>query len=322
MNDTSSRSHALFIIIVEQNEITLEEETGEIRQTFRVGKLNLVDLAGSERVRISGASGKQLEETKKINQSLSALGNVIAALTDRSNTRQHIPYRDSKLTRILEDSLGGNCKTTMMAMVSPAAESFNETLSTLKFANRAKNIKNNARINEDLDEKALLRKYERELKELRRQLAARAQGVVDKRRLLELEEERNKAEMDKMAALEHLEQLSRDLYLEKQQKLQLEERIREMMSQMLVGGQRVEDTKEFQDALKQERERIREEYLQRLAELEREREAMEEEKEQTHRYKQLLLKQRDIMMQLTARLNERDQSVWPFVLLSPYVPNR
>lgn len=109
---------------------------------------------------------------------------------------------------------------------------------------------------------------------------------------------------------------------EKQQKLQLEERIREMMSQMLVGGQRVEDTKEFQDALKQERERIREEYLQRLAELEREREAMEEEKEQTHRYKQLLLKQRDIMMQLTARLNERDQSVWPFVLLSPYVPNR
>lgn len=81
-----------------------------------------------------------------------ALGNVISALTD-SNLRQHIPYRDSKLTRILEDSLGGNCKTTMMAMISPAFEAFAESLSTLKFANRAKNIKNQAHINEDLDEK-------------------------------------------------------------------------------------------------------------------------------------------------------------------------
>ncbi len=86
-----------------------------------MGKLNLVDLAGSERVRLTGATGQRLEESKKINQSLSALGNVIAALTDPRG-RQHIPYRDSKLTRILEDSLGGNCKTTMMAMISPALE--------------------------------------------------------------------------------------------------------------------------------------------------------------------------------------------------------
>jgi hypothetical protein len=92
-----------------------------VRQSFKVGKLNLVDLAGSERVRLTGATGQRLEETKKINQSLSALGNVIAALTDPRG-RQHIPYRDSKLTRILEDSLGGNCKTTMMAMISPALE--------------------------------------------------------------------------------------------------------------------------------------------------------------------------------------------------------
>lgn len=120
-----------------------------VRQSFKVGKLNLVDLAGSERVRLTGATGQRLEESKKINQvsvvgwcfadavqfcphttptlvppalqSLSALGNVIAALTDPRG-RQHIPYRDSKLTRILEDSLGGNCKTTMMAMISPALE--------------------------------------------------------------------------------------------------------------------------------------------------------------------------------------------------------
>lgn len=122
------------------------------RQFFKIGKLNLVDLAGSERVRLTGATGRRLEESKKINQSLSALGNVIAALTDPS--RSHVPYRDSKLTRILEDSLGGNCKTTMMAMISPALEAFNENLSTLKFANRAKNIKNDPRINEDLDQKA------------------------------------------------------------------------------------------------------------------------------------------------------------------------
>ena len=83
---------------------------------IKVGKLNLVDLAGSERVRVTQATGQRLEESKKINQSLSALGNVIAALTDHK-ARPHIPYRDSKLTRILEDSLGGNCKTTMMAMI-------------------------------------------------------------------------------------------------------------------------------------------------------------------------------------------------------------
>ena len=99
---------------------------------------------------------------------------------------QHIPYRDSRLTRILEDSLGGNCKTTMMAMISPALEAFMESLSTLKFANRAKSIKNVARVNEDLDEKALLRRYERELLKLRQELAERKKNVVDKRKLLEV----------------------------------------------------------------------------------------------------------------------------------------
>lgn len=104
-----------------------------------------MDLAGSERVNVTGATGKRLEECKKINTSLSALGNVIKALTEVQSVnskRSHIPYRNSKLTHILEDSLGGNCKTTMMAMISPAFEAFNESLSTLKFATRAKKIKN------------------------------------------------------------------------------------------------------------------------------------------------------------------------------------
>ena len=162
-----------------------EPRSSSIVALVQVGKLNLVDLAGSERVHITGATGKRLEESKNINQSLSALGNVISALTDRRG-RGHIPYRDSKLTRFLEDSLGGNCKTTMMCMVSPALDAFAESVSTLKFASRAKCIRNCAEVNEDVDHKTLLRKYERELKTLRSQLKAKSQQLVDKRHLMQV----------------------------------------------------------------------------------------------------------------------------------------
>merc|ERR1719473_2473631 len=164
----------------------------------RVGKLNLVDLAGSERVRLTGAKGVRLEESKKINQSLSALGNVIAALTDNRG-RSHIPYRDSRLTRLLEDSLGGNCKTTMMAMVSPALEAFGESLSTLRFAHRAKSIQNNAHVNEDVDASTLLRRYETELRRLRAELRTLKKDgcVVDKHQLDVVEEKVRRAEEDK-----------------------------------------------------------------------------------------------------------------------------
>jgi hypothetical protein len=118
----------------------------------------LVDLAGSERVRVTGASGKRLDECKNINRSLSCLGMVISALTE-NKTPAHIPYGNSLLTRLLSDSLGGNCKTTMFTMISPAPEAFHESLSSLKFAHRAKSIKNKPAINEDLDQKALIRKY-------------------------------------------------------------------------------------------------------------------------------------------------------------------
>lgn len=317
MNSTSSRSHALFIIIIEQNEISKDRNNRpkapgqKERRMFRVGKLNLVDLAGSERVRLSGAVGQRLEESKKINKSLSALGNVISALTEKK-FRGHIPYRDSKLTRILEDSLGGNCKTTMMAMISPALMSFNESLSTLKFANRAKNIKNNALINEDLDEKTLLRRYEKELKRLRHELQTRNKNVVDKRKLIEVEEQRRRAEQDKLQALISMERLSQSLMTEKEAKKRLEEKIRQMNEQLLIGGFSggpVRETPAFKVALQQEQARIRRIYQTKVDELEKEREAMEEEKVQTDRYRQLLLKQRDVMIQLTARLNERDQSI-------------
>ena len=317
MNEISSRSHAVFIIIAEQLEYLDEDSgNGEDRrgQTFKVGKLNLVDLAGSERVRLTGATGRRLEESKKINQSLSALGNVIAALTD-SKGRQHIPYRDSKLTRILEDSLGGNCRTTMMAMISPALESFPESLSTLKFANRAKNIKNQAMVNEDLDQRGLLRKYELEIRKLRNALESKSKEIIDKRKILQLEELRRRAEADKVAALSALEERSREFMREKQEKRKLELRLHNMSSQLLIGGgeksmeKDVENTVAFRTALRNEHERIHSEYVKKLEDLERERQVLEEDKSQVDRYKQLLIKQRDIMIALTSRLNERDDTI-------------
>lgn len=131
---------------------------------LRAGKLNLVDLAGSERQSKTGATGERLREATKINLSLSALGNVISALVDGRS--KYIPYRDSKLTRLLQDSLGGNTRTLMIACLSPADNNYEESLSTLRYANRAKSIRNRPRINEDPKD-ALLREYQEEIKKLR-----------------------------------------------------------------------------------------------------------------------------------------------------------
>ena len=215
---------------------------------IKVGKLNLVDLAGSERVRVTGATGKRLEESKSINQSLSCLGNVISALTD-SKGRLHIPYRDSKLTRLLEDSLGGNCKTTMMAMISPTHEAFSESLSTLKFATTAKKTKNEAHINEDVDQRALLRKYEIELKRLKDVLAKKTENIVNNERMMQLEDEKRRAEEDKAAAITALEARSREFVIQKEEKKKLEEKIRFLGSQVLIGGKKIEDLPQFRSAL-------------------------------------------------------------------------
>lgn len=123
-----------------------------------------MDLAGSERQSKTGATGDRLQEATKINLSLSALGNVISALVDGRS--KHIPYRDSKLTRLLQDSLGGNTRTLMVACLSPADNNYEESLSTLRYANRAKSIQNRPRINEDPKD-ALLRQYQEEIKQLK-----------------------------------------------------------------------------------------------------------------------------------------------------------
>ena len=156
MNKDSSRSHSIFTIYIETSE---QGPTGET--IFKVGKLNLVDLAGSERQSKTHATGDRLKEANQINLSLSALGNVISALVDGKS--KHIPYRTSKLTRLLQDSLGGNTKTVMVAAISPADYNFDETLSTLRYASRAKNIQNKPKVNEDPKD-ALLKQYEDEIK--------------------------------------------------------------------------------------------------------------------------------------------------------------
>ncbi|KAK5584206.1 hypothetical protein RB653_005814 [Dictyostelium firmibasis] len=160
MNAESSRSHSIFILTIQQKNL----KVGSIK----TGKLYLVDLAGSEKISKTGAQGTTLDEAKMINKSLSSLGNVINALTDGKST--HIPYRDSKLTRVLQESLGGNSRTTLIINCSPSSYNEAETISTLRFGSRAKNIKNKAKINQErsaAELKILLSKAENEIENLK-----------------------------------------------------------------------------------------------------------------------------------------------------------
>uniref|UniRef100_A0A4W3KDR5 Kinesin-like protein n=1 Tax=Callorhinchus milii TaxID=7868 RepID=A0A4W3KDR5_CALMI len=164
MNAYSSRSHSVFSITIHMKETTLDGE-----ELVKIGKLNLVDLAGSENIGRSGAVDKRAREAGNINQSLLTLGRVITALVERT---PHVPYRESKLTRILQDSLGGRTKTSIIATISPASINVEETLSTLDYACRAKNIMNKPEVNQKLTKKALIKEYTEEIERLKRDLAS------------------------------------------------------------------------------------------------------------------------------------------------------
>ena len=163
MNSESSRSHAVFTVL-----LTQETEHGTMKGE-KVSRLSLVDLAGSERASKTGAAGSRLKEGSKINKSLTTLGLVISALA--SGKSKFVPYRDSVLTWLLKDSLGGNSKTAMIATISPAADNYEETLSTLRYADRAKKIVNKAVVNEDPNTK-LINELKKQVEQLKLQLQA------------------------------------------------------------------------------------------------------------------------------------------------------
>ncbi|KAI6175289.1 Kinesin-like protein [Aphelenchoides bicaudatus] len=278
MNEYSSRSHALFIITIESSELGLDGE-----QHIRVGRLNLIDLAGSERQSKTGAQGDRFRESTKINLSLSALGNVISALVDGKGV-SHVPYRDSKLTRLLQDSLGGNSKTVMIANIGPASYNVDETLSTLRYANRAKNIKNKPRINEDPKD-ALLREFQAMISELKQKLEKRmtssrkrrrrpqtaqmlqGEEVVDQddpemyireqQKKLDQEREdllRNNGiiEEEKQRMLETLEKRAFQLAQEREAKSLIEAKLEAMQSKLLTGGGNlIDQTRQQQELLQQ-----------------------------------------------------------------------
>jgi Kinesin motor domain len=267
MNSESSRSHSIFTIFFE-----LMEKKENEKDRIIAGKLNLVDLAGSERQTKTQAVGDRLKEANKINLSLSALGNVISALVDGKSS--HIPYRDSKLTRLLQDSLGGNTKTVMVAAISPADFNYDETLSTLRYASRAKNIKNRPTINEDPKD-ALLRQYEDEIKKLKEMLGNLGKnGSFQQIKEKENEFERSMIDSGVLSMNQHMdktEQLEKDknelanqlmereqiILSEKEQKDKLQLMIQEMENKVMVGGKELEEKeKELAKQYKQMQEKL------------------------------------------------------------------
>ncbi|XP_068623209.1 kinesin-like protein Klp68D isoform X2 [Battus philenor] len=228
MNEHSSRSHAVFLVTVESAHRTTKR--------IRVGKLNLVDLAGSERQRKTGASADRLREASRINQALSSLGNVISALAENS---PHVPYRDSKLTRILQDSLGGNSKTIMIATIGPAAYNYDETITTLRYAHRAKAIKNKPVRNEDPKD-AKLREYQAEIERLRALIEQRR--AADRRprrapRPRPAQAPRDPAEEVDTVSIENEHILAESTIVQEKCKTEeLEQQIRSLEDRLVQGG--------------------------------------------------------------------------------------
>ncbi|CAI8041548.1 Kinesin-like protein KIF3A [Geodia barretti] len=274
MNEHSSRSHVVFSVTVERSDVGPDGEPH-----VRMGKLNLVDLAGSERQSKTGAEGERLKESMKINLSLMMLGNVISQLVDGKS--KHIPYRNSKLTLLLQDSLGGNSKTVMIANIGPASYNWDETLNTLRYANRAKNIQNKARINEDPKE-AMLREFQKEIEELKRQLEEGSggeegegeEGQRGKRKKRRREDnagisprsaakvrvqlERERAELLKKTGLaegerdstrRELERKEEELAKAQEQHAEMERKLKDLSSKVIVGGVNLLEKAETQQRL-------------------------------------------------------------------------
>ncbi|KAL3617867.1 hypothetical protein CASFOL_038188 [Castilleja foliolosa] len=206
MNARSSRSHSIFRMVIESKSKDHKSRgSSSSDDAIRVSFLNLVDLAGSERVAKTGAGGVRLKEGKHINKSLMILGNVINKLSEGGKQRGHIPYRDSKLTRILQPALGGNAKTSIICTVAPEEVHIEETKGTLQFASRAKRITNCVQVNEILTDAALLKRQQLEIEELRKKLQGNhAEGL--EQQILKLRNDMLKYELEREKLAAELEE--------------------------------------------------------------------------------------------------------------------
>ncbi|XP_033098854.1 kinesin-like protein KIF11 [Anneissia japonica] len=223
MNAHSSRSHSVFSLTIHLKENNIDGE-----ELLKIGKLNLVDLAGSENIGRSGAVDKRAREAGNINQSLLTLGRVITALVEHA---PHVPYRESKLTRLLQDSLGGRTKTSIIATISPVACNLEETLSTLDYAHRAKNITNRPEVNQKLTKRTLIKEYTEEIERLRRDLiAAREKNGIF------LSEENYKSMENQIAS-------QQDRIKEKQENIEaLEEELKKIQEMYFIQSEQLEET--------------------------------------------------------------------------------
>ncbi|KAG8090006.1 hypothetical protein GUJ93_ZPchr0011g27024 [Zizania palustris] len=215
MNVRSSRSHTIFRMVIESSAKN-QMDSGD---AIRVSVLNLVDLAGSERIAKTGAGGVRLKEGKHINKSLMILGNVINKLSESGKQRGHIPYRDSKLTRILQPALGGNAKTSIICTAAPEEIHVEETRGTLQFASRAKCVSNCAQVNEILTDAALLKRQNKEIEELRKKLQG-SHSVVLEQVILKQRNDMHKSELER-------DRLAMELEEEKRLREALEHRLAE-----------------------------------------------------------------------------------------------
>ncbi|KAF3329937.1 kinesin-related protein-like protein [Carex littledalei] len=211
LNKQSSRSHSIFSITIHIKECTPEGE-----ELIKCGKLNLVDLAGSENVSRSGAKEGRAREAGEINKSLLTLGRVINTLVEHSG---HIPYRDSKLTRLLRDSLGGKTKTCIIATISPAIHCLDETISTLDYAHRAKNIRNRPEVNQKMMKTALIKDLYTDIDRLKQELYA----AREKNGVYIPKEQYVQDEAEKKAMLEKLERMEMDIESKDKQLLEIKE---------------------------------------------------------------------------------------------------
>ncbi|KAJ3337910.1 kinesin motor protein cin8 [Gonapodya sp. JEL0774] len=241
LNDKSSRSHCVFSVTVH-----IKEATADGEDLLKVGKLNLVDLAGSENIGRSGAENKRAREAGMINQSLLTLGRVINALVDKS---PHVPYRESKLTRLLQDSLGGRTKTCIIATISPAKANIEESLSTLDYAHRAKNIRNKPEINQKMSKKALLKEYVNEIERLRLDLQLMESHQSGRDRVSELEKERQAKEENLRRRDEENARLKEELIQQREARKQLQLELEESRA----------ETKRVKSELEQTMIRLKEE---------------------------------------------------------------